>query len=330
MSNGVFIVSLDFELHWGGFEKWPLESYKQYFLNTRRVIPQILNAFHDFEVHATWATVGMLFHDRKESLLKAAPPLRPSYKARELSAYEFINKFGIGDSENEDPFHFGKELVQKIGNTPFQEIGSHTFAHYYCNEEGQTLDEFRADLQAAQRSASMHNLKLRSLVFPRNQFNESYLRVCFEEGFLAVRDNPKDWFWSIQGTQNESFWKRLVRGTDAYFSVGKKGSFAIADLANHSELPVSIPASRLFRPYNPKELFLNELKITRIKEEMEWAARAGEAYHLWWHPHNFGHYPVESMVSLKKILNHYAFCKEKYEMESLHMAEVAEQVLQNS
>ena len=47
--NGIFTISLDFELHWGGFEKWPIEEYRQYFLNTRKVIPEMLKLFGQYE-----------------------------------------------------------------------------------------------------------------------------------------------------------------------------------------------------------------------------------------------------------------------------------------
>lgn len=327
MRKGILVVSLDFELHWGGFEKWPLKDYKQYFLNTRDVIPKILVLFQNYEVHATWATVGMLFHESRKSLLSQAPALKPSYDQTALSAYNFIAQQGIGNSEKDDPFHYAASLVQLIIDTPLQELGSHTFAHYYCNEAGQTIEQFRDDLRAAQQSAMMHGKRLSSLVFPRNQFNEEYLRACYQEGFIVVRDNPRDWFWNIQSTQHESAWKRLNRGLDAYLPIGKKNTYSLESLEPRAGLPVCIPASRLLRPYRPKELFLNNMKISRIKAEMSRAARKGEVYHLWWHPHNFGHYPEESMKGLKKILDHFSFCKERYGMESLSMGEVADLVM---
>src|SRR5689334_7868297 len=100
--NGIFSISLDFELHWGGFEKWRLEIpnskiqnpgsrvYNQYFLNTREVIPKMLKLFEDHEVHVTWATVGMLLHKSKKELLENAPAIKPSYKVQNLSAYHYI------------------------------------------------------------------------------------------------------------------------------------------------------------------------------------------------------------------------------------------------
>lgn len=329
MNEPVFTISLDFELHWGGFEKWPLKKYKSYFSNTRNIIPELLGFFKDYKVHTTWATVGMLFHESKDSLVRDAPSLKPSYDISELSAYHFIQNHGIGNSEEEDPYHFAAILVRQIVETPYQELGSHTFAHYYCNEPGQTVQQFRADLEAAQRSAKLVDKQLKSLVFPRNQFNEEYLRACYEAGFIAVRDNPRDWFWNIQSTQSESMWKRLNRGLDSYVPVGGKSMYSIDSLQFRPGLPVCIPASRLLRPYRPKELFLNKMKIDRIKSEMERAAQYGEVFHLWWHPHNFGNYPNENMEGLKEILDHFAMCREKYGMQSLSMREIAERVMKS-
>ena len=144
--KSIFVVSLDFELHWGGFEKWPVEAYRHYFSNTRTLVPPLLALFQRYEIRTTWATVGMLLHQSKDSLIRHAPLLRPSYKILELSAYNFIESHGIGATEEDDPYHFAASLVQQIVDTPFQELGSHTFAHYYCNEDGQTMDQFRADL----------------------------------------------------------------------------------------------------------------------------------------------------------------------------------------
>jgi peptidoglycan/xylan/chitin deacetylase (PgdA/CDA1 family) len=320
--NGVFTISLDFELHWGGFEKWPLEQYRTYFLNTRKVIPEMLSLFRKHEVHVTWATVGMLFHNSKDELLNNSPSHKPDYKLKELSAYEFIERQGIGKDEVSDPFHFASSLIRQIIATPFQEIGTHTFAHYYCNEEGQTVEQFQDDLKAARRVASQYGVELKSLVFPRNQFNDQYLKVCADEGITSVRSNPLDWFWNIESTQSESMWKRLNRGMDAYFPVGKKNTYLLDSIPVKKGYPLCIPASRLLRPYNPKEFFLNDFKITRIKSEMSRAAERGEVYHLWWHPHNFGNYPAESIDGLQRILEHYASCRDKWQMNSCTMGEL--------
>ena len=284
----------------------------------------MLSLFETFEVHATWATVGMLFHGDKEELTQNFPAQKPTYAVPELSAYHYIKTTGIGHDEATDPFHYAASLVKKILSVPHQELGTHTFAHYYCNEPGQTLEQFREDLKAAQRAAAPVKRTLTSLVFPRNQFNDDYLKVCFEEGITAVRSNPLDWFWHIESTQQESLWKRFNRGLDAYFSIGKKNTYKLSSLRYEKERPVCLPASRLLRPYNPGEYFLNALKIKRITTEMERAAKAGEVYHLWWHPHNFGNYPSQSLMGLKKIMEHYSYCRRTYGMQSLSMSETVD------
>lgn len=318
---GTFTISLDFELHWGGFEKWQLDNYRDYFLNTRRIIPEMLSLFASHDVHVTWATVGMLFSRNKAELLATSPELKPAYAMQHLSAFHYIAHKGIGQDEHDDPFHYAPSLVNQIIKTPGQELATHTFAHYYCNELGQNVEQFRADLQSAQKAAARYDRKLSSLVFPRNQFNDTYLKVCYEEGITAVRSNPLDWFWNIQSTQNESRWKRMNRGLDAYFPIGKKNTYELQSLEVRNNYPVCLPASRLLRPYRPKELFLNSFKIARIKSEMERAARNNEVYHLWWHPHNFGSFPSESMKGLREILVHYGKCRARFGMESLNMNE---------
>ena len=60
---------------------------------------------------------------------------------------------------------------------------------------------------------------------------------------------------------------------------------------------------------------------------MTQAAKAGEIYHLWWHPHNFGWHPKENLKDLEQILQHYQYLHEEYGMQSLTMGELADVVL---
>ncbi len=320
-----FIISLDFELHWGGSEKWDLEPRKHYFQRTRQAIPKMLRLFGEYDVHVTWATVGFLFHATREDLLVSMPEKLPTYNAP-IAAYDYIRNPGIGDDEASDPFHFAPSLIRLILNTPGQELASHSYSHYYCNESGQTPEQFLADLQAAQRVAQKNfGVTLKSLVFPRNQFNEEYLAVCREAGITSVRSNPRDWFWHIDSTQSESRWKRLVRGADAFLPIGKRSSFRVDDLPESN--PLLIPASRLLRPFTPKEARLNDWKLKRIFNEMEAAAKTGEVYHLWWHPHNFGNETEQNLADLRKILQHYQTLRDQYGMQSQTMAEFTESLI---
>ncbi len=335
--KSIFTISLDFELHWGGFEKWPLQiktaihrppgyqpthptEYSQYFLNTRQVVPDMLALFGHYEVHVTWATVGLLMHSTRVELLANAPSRQPTYHTRELSAYHYMDHSGIGSDENSDPFHFAASLVAEILRVPHQELGTHTFAHYYCQEPGQTPEQFGDDLRAAQRAAKRFGVQLQSLVFPRNQFNQQYLRIAYQEGIRAVRSNPADWFWKIESTQHEPWLKRLARGMDAYVPIGKRSSYPLSSVRQLPDIPVCLPASRLLRPYRPQERLFSACRVTRIKQEMDRAVRDGSVYHVWWHPHNFARHPEQNLADLKTLLEHLSVCRRRG-MVSLNMGE---------
>ncbi|MGD9212850.1 MAG: polysaccharide deacetylase family protein [Desulfobacteraceae bacterium] len=320
--EGIFTISLDFELHWGSFEKWPLQKYKQYFENTRKIIPKLLDLFKKSDIHVTWATVGLLMHENKHTAETNFPKIKPGYMKRDLSAYEYIKEYGIGVNEKEDPFHFADSIIRRILSYESQELGSHTFSHYYCYEDGQNKKEFREDLSSAQKAASAYNTRLISLVFPRNQFNKEYLRICHEKGIGIVRTNPANWWWNVNKSLSNSMHKRLVRGLDAYFNIGGKTTSYSKDSIKKIEAVYLLPASRFLRPYRIQEMFLNKNKINRVMYEMKVAAERKEIYHLWWHPHNFGFYPEQNLNGLEEIINCFDMLRSKYKMISLNMGEI--------
>ncbi|PRY13308.1 polysaccharide deacetylase [Pontibacter ummariensis] len=314
----VFTISLDFELYWGIFDRVPLEEKGRYFENTRQVIPEMLAHFEREEIRVTWATVGMLFANDWDDWTSFKPKVLPDYENQALSSYRLQNWYA-GKPELA-PYLFAPALVDQIKNTPYQEMATHTYSHYYCREAGQTVDQFRSDLQAAKSIAARKGAMLHSMVFPRNQLNEDYLKVCFEEGIKTVRSNPVDWFWDMN--VKERLLKRLFRSADAYVPVGAKTSYKLSSLQLKEGLPLAIPASRLLRPIHPKYNFLNRLRLKRVLREMTAAAKARECYHLWWHPHNFGDSPRQSLQDLVLILNHFMKLKETYGMVSMSMLDV--------
>ena len=82
----------------------------------------------------------------------------------------------VGPDEQSDPEHLAGSLVRLLADTPGQEVGSHTFSHFYCLEQGQHEVDLRADLAAARSIARLYGLELTSLVLPRNQWKNR--RCC--------------------------------------------------------------------------------------------------------------------------------------------------------
>lgn len=311
--NGKLIISLDFELHWGGVENWNLSEKQEYFLDTIKFIPELLEIFKENSIRTTWATVGFLFAKDKKQLLDFSPILTPSYERKELSYYNIFDS--LGDNEIVDPFHFAPSLIQQIVSTPGQELASHTFAHYYCNESGQTVEQFDADLKAAQAIAKQNfNITLKSLVFPRNQFNKSYLEVAKKNGIKVVRSNPNVWFWS----RNYGKITPLFRALDTLMPISKSMCF---NQPIDQDGLMHLPASRFFRTYKKSEERIQKLKLNRIKSEMTYAAKKNLNYHLWWHPHNFGNDVEKNKEQLIEIIKHFKELENSYNFSSANMGD---------
>jgi len=317
--GGYLVISLDFELLWGVFDKVDYKNKKSYFSNTKQLVPQLLELFKEYEIHVTWATVGMLFNENWSEWQKNLPSTNPKYVNSKISAYNYADAV---PNEEVEEMCFAKDLILQINNTPFQEVATHTYSHYYCLESGQTLESFKADLKMAISVAKKMNISLKSLVFPRNQFNESYLKVCYELGVENVRSNPTNWYWT--NVQGDSLKDKIFRTGDAYLGFNDK-SYKLSEVKISEDKPTSQKASRLLRPHSNSD-FVNSLKLKRIKSEMTKAAKSNEIYHLWWHPHNFGQNPEGNLNDLKSILKHYKSCNRKYGFASLNMKEVGDKI----
>ncbi|AVR46895.1 polysaccharide deacetylase [Christiangramia fulva] len=317
---GIFTISLDFELLWGVFDHTEPSNVFEYFSNTKKLIPELLKEFSQHNIHVTWAVVGMLFNKGWDEWKRNIPVVQSVYENSKLSAYNFGMEFKA-DPDSEI-FCFAPELIDTIKKTPGQEIGTHTYSHYYCGEKGQDVKQFEADLETAVKLATEQGISLKSLVFPRNQLNEDYLKVCYQYGIENVRSNPSSWYW--KNPLDSNLPTKIARTGDAYVNFGKK-TYPLSNLQRQEGMPLQQPASRFFRPYE-ENFFLHNVKMRRILNEMENAAKNAEIYHLWWHPHNFGNHPQESLKDLKSILDHFSKLKEKYNFQSLNMQEIGAKI----
>jgi peptidoglycan/xylan/chitin deacetylase (PgdA/CDA1 family) len=322
--KGLFVLSLDFELFWGVRDHRTLADYRENLLGVRQAIPQMLELFRRFDAHATWATVGLLFFENKQQMLAGLPSRQPAYANARLSPYPHLDL--VGDDETADAIHFGASLIRLIQATPGQELATHTFGHYYCLEAGQTVEDFEADLAAARRAAQRFGVELKSLVFPRNQWNAAYLDACRRAGIRAYRGNQRSFVYEAGDTASSgSLVRRALRLTDAYLPVISLSAASLAEIAAGGE-PYNVPASRFLRPYSAKFAALEGRRLRRIEQEMTAAARAGRVYHLWWHPHNFGANTRENLANLERLLRHFDALRREHGMASLSMGEIAERL----
>jgi hypothetical protein len=326
MSNKpLFVISLDFELYWGMFDKVTLEEYGANIKGVHTAIPEILALFKANGIHATWATVGMLMFENKSELIAALPSneLQPQYADMAVSSYTHIKNAHIGENAKEDPYHYGSHLVEKIITTPHQELASHTFSHYYCLDGKENSEAiFSADCRAFSDTAAKFNRTITSIVFPRNQTNAEVLKTCKTHGFNSYRGTPPHFFYTGKREKEQtSPLLRTLRLLDAYANLSGHHTFPLEN-AKESIL-TNIAGSRFLRPYSKTLRFLEPLRIARIKNSMTYAAKNDQVFHLWWHPHNFGINRKENLAILLEILTHFRELQHKYGMESMTMHEAA-------
>ncbi|MFF2484020.1 polysaccharide deacetylase family protein [Paenibacillus sp. NPDC058071] len=319
--SGLFVISIDFELYWGVRDLYSLEEYRRRFGRERSLIPDTLALFARNGIHATWATVGLLFFESKGEMLASLPIDKPGYVDDGLSPYDHLASSGIGDAEADDPDHFAPSLIRLIQETPYQSISTHTFSHYYCQEEGQTEEQFQADLEAAAAIADKRGLRLESIVFPRNQMNERYLQVLRRLNIGVYRGNPSHWLYRRGYSTGDPPLRRALRLADTYFNLS---GYHCYPLQSYGETePINIPASQFLRSYSTALKHLEPLRIKRIKDAMTYAAKRGQVYHLWWHPYNLAEGGSANMAVLEQIVEHFGKLRDRYGMRSANMEEAA-------
>lgn len=319
---GAFVISLDFELLWGVRDKYPADggAYRENLLGARRAVVRMLGLFNEYGVSATWAAVGMLFARSGAELESLRPRVLPEYQDRRLSPFDD----SVGGGEADDPLHYAPGLIGAIRDCPGQELATHTYSHYYCLEPGQTRDAFAADLASARVAAAAYGVTLRSIVFPRNQYNPAYDDLLREAGIVCYRSNEPGWLYDYHNPRfGNGRAQRALRKVDAYLNVSGSNLTPWADVATGGGL-CRVGSSRFLRPYSRRMRHLEPLRLRRISAGLRAAAERKEIYHLWWHPHNVGKDLEENMAFLRRVLDEFAACRKTLGMRSLTMAGVAE------
>lgn len=320
---GAMVISLDFELYWGMRDVLSLEAYRPNLEGVHEVVPRILDLFAAYDVHATWACVGLVFARDQEQARSWSPRLRPSYRQSGLCPFEDLD---AGELDRNARCYFAPRLVHEIQGRPHQELGTHTFSHYYCDEAGQSVEQFEADLEAALLVAAEHGHRPQSLVFPRNQCNAAYLPVLRRQGIRAYRGRRRSWAYQAGRSRVTTTIRRAVRLADHYAPVCPDGHTPASRSGLRAPVSglVDIPGSRFLRPLSPALRHLEPLRLRRIQREMTRAAMRGHLYHLWWHPHNFGRDPQPNLHMLGRLLQHARVLRDRLGFRSLTMAEATQ------
>lgn len=305
-----FIISLDFELFWGVVDTADLSTYGKNVQGEWTAIPQMLALFKRYEINVTWATVGMAMCRDYKQWQEIRPAELPSYKDEALSTYHY----GALAKQYPDLF-FARPLLEQILETPGQELASHTYSHYLCNEEGASTSQFLDDIRCAQEIADEVGVSLSSIVLPRNQVMEPYLSLLPSLGIKVFRGNADHWIYRDGHKVAAGLVGRAARLADAWLPLRDP---AVEEEQCSAGL-VNVPASLFLRPWSASLAWMEPLRMNRLFGAMTAAAKSERLFHLWWHPHNFGVNQAENLNMLEGLLKHFASLRDRFGMQSVPM-----------
>ncbi len=310
-NNSYFIISIDLELMWGGF--FLKKKYHKNIINEKKVVNKLLQLFHKDKISATWACVGFLFYKNLDQLKKECKNLNIDYKNQKLSNYNFLKNIDQIDKN----YLLAPEIIDDINSTPYQEIASHTFSHFYTLEKGQFLGDFENDIQKMNNIAKNYNVNLQTIIFPRNQVNKKYFKSLLKAKIKIYRGKLENFIIKFFKFIRLSKINKYLYYLDSHINIMGSRTFNI----KKSNILINIPESFFIYPNNNNSI-LTKLRIKRIKNSMTKAAIKNKCIHLWFHPHNFSKNIDMNLFFFEQIINHYKYLNKKYNMKSVNMFEL--------
>ena len=274
LDNGVFLMSIDTELAWGGVHDGSFRQREYMFKETRKAIEGLLALLEKYQIQATWAVVGHLFHREcsPENNIRHPEIERPNYGWFEGDWFKDDPCSNLDDS----PYWYGPDIIESIlaCRTP-QEIGSHGYSHTIIGDAGCSREAFDSELKACIDLANVWGLELKSFVYPRNSIG--HLDVLEENGFSNFRGNVSRWY---QGQPRPL--RMAGRALESMLPLP-----AIAEGPRQASGLWDLPASNF---YMHRDGWGRRIPITARTAQADFglrkAARERSTYHLWFHPFN--------------------------------------------
>ncbi len=294
-------ISLDFELLWGAYGLKTSPKFKNNVLMGRKVIPSIVEIFKKYDVQSTWACVGALALDNKRNLMAKFEDIGPKYK--DLKSFRDYSDL-VGNTEKDDPLHFGKQVIEDHLLSDKIEIASHSFTHLRYLDQEKGHNAFDKDtIISKEVLEKLLNEQIKTYIFPKNQYAVETLKLLKDRYFLSYRPSP---FFSdhksTTRTKEESLSFKIQRVFKETIPNSNQGEYVLQ--------PDQKFVTRFLRPFKSKILSNYQLKI--IMREIHFCALNKLDYHLWWHPHNFGINPKLSISQLEMIMKYFDRIRDRF------------------
>jgi hypothetical protein len=314
LPRGVFTISIDTELAWGGFDRADRESRWALEERSREVIRRLLALFERYAIPATWAVVGHLF--LKECCRvdgRAHPDLpRPEHDWFPGDWY----RLDPGTDAGQAPLWYGPDIIEALlAARPAQEVASHSFSHAIFGDAGCSAAAAEAEVRACVAAAAPWGVELRSFVYPRNRVG--HLDALPRHGFRCYRGPDPAWFATLPRKP-----RRLAHFLDDLLALPPP-----TVLPRREGALWNIPGSMMLQGMDgPRRLIPAGCRTRRALAGLQRAARRREIFHLWFHPVNFSA-ELDRMLSLfEPVLAQAARLRDRGELEVLTMGEMVERL----
>ena len=289
LDRGVFTLSLDFELIWGTLDRGP-ETFRQACERERSVVvDRLLALLAEFEISATWCTLGHLFLD------SCAPWDGRKHPEIVPPTHEGIADWFEHDpcsTEQSDPIFYGKSLLDRVLACPVrQEVGCHSFSHPMFGDPGCSRETAVTELAECVRLAAERGIELRSFAFPRNRVG--HLEVLREQGFNVYRGPDPTWYGTWPGPL-----RRLCHLADVLLA--RRPPVVLPEEA----LPGlwNLPGSMIYFPMHGRRRHIPvSLRVARALKGLNAAAGERRIFHLWFHPTNLAYETDAMFDGLRRI-----------------------------
>lgn len=308
---GYFVFSLDTELGTGFFDLD--EDRKRLFSpdgsREREKIRRLLGLLDEYQIVATWAVVGHIFHARCEEC-EICPVLewRGRYKSFE-EAYK-----------TDHPLWYGSDVVDMLlGQRLKHEIAFHGYSHEVFDERGMSREKAEVEIKEYIRVAERRGVEARSVVFPRDKVG--YLDLFEKYGFVSYRSEES----LPLIIRNKYFVGKILKTADHILGISTPPVYEPTDFRGGNL--VNLRATQHIFGFNRGvESLLDAcnlplLRIRRIVKAIKKASAQKKVVHIWAHPWEFR--TERDFDKLRFIFEHVAQEVRAGNMRSVTMNEMA-------
>lgn len=311
LKHGAFTLSLDFELIWGTVDLFGPEGFRAAVLKERReIVDGLLALLDEFEISASWCTVGHLFLGECDG--------RHADLARPAHSWARGDWYGAdpGGTESGESLFLGRSLVEKVlACRTKQEIGFHSFSHVIWGDPGCGREVAESEIAACYRASQWTGGRPISFVFPRNR--PGHLDVLAAHGIRVYRGPGPRWY---EKDENPGALGRLAHLAEV--ALGTAAPTVRPEQGPHGL--VNLPGSMIYLPaHGIRGMIPVRQRVQRAKGGLRRAVERSEVFHLWFHPTNLADHYGAMMQGLREVFARVRELRERGRLDVRPMGDFA-------